>query len=113
MLRHAELGLRSALSRGRIGDFGLGGDVGFRPITTSSRVLGILENYSVCGRGFFGIFGKAAARQGRVCVFRREDAPSLFLRNEDEAAPLWEAERYRSRANPWEHIGGEWYELDD
>ena len=69
MLRHAELGLRSALSRGRTFDFGLGGDVGFRPITTSSRVLGILEDVLAFGRGIFRVFGKAAADKGGFACF--------------------------------------------
>ena len=59
-----------------------------------------------------GFSGRLRRDKGGFACFQ-EDALSLYLRNEDEAAPLWEAERYRSRAIPWEHIGGERYELDD
>jgi hypothetical protein len=61
LLRHAELGLRFRSKMGGADDFGLGGDVGVRPITTSSWVLGILGMRFAFGRGLFsGISGKAA-----------------------------------------------------
>jgi hypothetical protein len=65
------------------------------------------------GSDFCGIDGgKAAARQGRYGVtFGMSRGPPNVYANEDEAALFWEAERYRSRAYPWEHLGGVEYEL--
>ena len=74
---------------------------------------GVLDDVLAYGRGFFPNVREGCGRQGRFCVFLEETRFRFALRNEDEAAPLWEAERYRSRAIPWEHIGGEGYELND
>jgi hypothetical protein len=72
-----------------------------------------LDEVLAFGREFFLNVREGCGRQGRFCVFLKKTRFRFALRNEDEAAPLWEAERYRSRAIPWEHIGGEGYELND
>jgi hypothetical protein len=56
---------------------------------------------------------KAATRRGGMAgATFKSVASRTFSTNEDETALFWEAERYRSRAYPWEHIGGVKYELD-
>jgi len=45
---------------------------------------------------------KAAGRQGRLGAW----SVASVSNDKDEQVPFWEAERYRSRANPWEHLGG-------